>query len=48
MVSISRITLHRRRLELGLGEEQNYSDIDDGVLDEALSMVEGFMFNCGG
>ena len=39
MLVISRMTLHRRRLELDLDEEQNYNDIEDEVLDVFLRSI---------
>ena len=33
------MTLHRRRLELDLDEEQNYNDIEDEVLDVFLRSI---------
>ena len=42
------MTLHGRRLELGLDEEQNYSDIEDEVLDVFVRSIIDLSPNYGG
>lgn len=47
MIGVSRITLHRRRIELGLEEEIRYSEIDDGELDVFVRSILELSPNSG-
>ena len=48
MIGVSRMTLHRRRLERDLDEEQNnYSDIEYEVLDVFVRLIIHLSSNSG-